>query len=379
MSSTHTPQQPSPFDRLPNELLVKMLLHLPPPNISLDDDPPLVENDFFDVNLVSMRFDAFSRNLMWQRSIVDAESTPDGLLRAIAVVAKWPAIAHLGLELRLGNGLRPPRDWAVVLPGTARLVAEGFNRLDLVDLARFHNLRHVTLHDCELDLSSAGTVFPHLKSLRLSAVEVTGASPSAPVRTFPVLRHLAVVDACRPHISSFEPVFNHPLLARLDSLEVSVRTWHYRGRDRLFPLDDPPSSRPILWRILVSLADHLHNGDNMLSTSSVPFGQHLLLKYSHDSGSGVPISVHSERLYVELRRVVALHEPSRLRLVLVAGAEWRRAEATLPELAAIKALEQDCERRGIVLRSCERPWVEDDPVPEFLEFLREEKAARARS
>ncbi|GAA5893254.1 hypothetical protein JCM8208_004388 [Rhodotorula glutinis] len=167
------------------------------------------------------------------------------------------------------------------------------------------------------------------------------------------------------------------ILARLDSLEVTTSIWSQCDRYDVFPVDDPPPSLPILWRVVVEITDHLHTGDKALSTSSVPFGQHLLIQLYLTPERELPTSVYWERFYIEIRRVVALHEHARLRLVLVAGAPWRRPEATVAELAAIKALEGDCAQRGVVLRSCELPSLEDGAMAEFIEFLREEATSAA--
>ncbi|GAA5893251.1 hypothetical protein JCM8208_004387 [Rhodotorula glutinis] len=183
MSSTHALEQPRPFDRLPTELLVKMLLHLPPPIILFTDgdSPPHIQNTLFAVSLVSRRFNASSRNLLWRGCIIHAWSTPANLLQAIALLAEWPAIARLGPELHLRDvGGRPLRDWAVVLPDIGRAVASASQgrSLKLVDLSTFHNLRHLSLHRCRIELSPT-MVFPHLNSLRLFYVEVAGAPPGA--------------------------------------------------------------------------------------------------------------------------------------------------------------------------------------------------------
>ncbi|GAA5893082.1 hypothetical protein JCM8208_004342 [Rhodotorula glutinis] len=378
MSNTHALEQPRPFDRLPTELLVKMLRHLPPPMVLLSDgdSPPYIENTLFAVSLVSRRFHASNRNLMWQGLTIEAESTPATLLQAIALVAKWPAIAQVGHELRINElGDRPPRDWAVLLPSADRLVARRFGPLELVDFACFHALRHLSLDDCAIDLSPPITL-PRLESLRLSYSAVTSAPPGASSRAFPILRHLVLECTEGSGVSAVEPVFDNAFLAKLDSLEVAATAWHERADDNLLPLEDPPSSLPILWHNIVRVNDHLHDSDQALSTSSIPFGQHLLLRIFRWAEVGVPTSVGWERVCVEVRRVVALHKHARLRLVLVAGAPWPRPGATPPELAALEALEGDCQRRGVVLRSCEVPRVEDGPVPEFIEFLREE-ATRA--
>jgi len=144
MSSTHTPEPPRPFDRIPNELLVKILLDLPPPTISLHDYYPRVENALFAVSLVSRRFYTVSRGLLWQHLTVESPSTRAALLRLITVVARWQAVARDGTMLHLvsygfGVEARRPRDWAVVLPGVDRLVARRFDRLELADLARFNS------------------------------------------------------------------------------------------------------------------------------------------------------------------------------------------------------------------------------------------------
>jgi len=145
MSSTHAPRQPSPFDRLPNELLVKVLLHLPPPTISLHHNPPLIENAPFAVSLVSKRFHAFSGDLIWRRAAVAAEWSTVGFLRAVALLAQWPAVGRGGLELDLQPQWihtveeRRLRDWAVILFGVERIVLRLFelDDLDFDDLARF--------------------------------------------------------------------------------------------------------------------------------------------------------------------------------------------------------------------------------------------------
>ena len=216
--------------------------------------------------------------------------------------------------------------------------------------------------------------------MRITFSGLHTASPGPTSREFPVLRHLAVYRPCVPYEDPDGAVFSDAFLGQLDSFETSVEGWGPEpdSGDRIFALDAPPSSVPVLWRVAVGLGDPLHRRDDCLTTTSIPYGQHLLLEVQPGQEPDVPVSVHWERIYVELRRLVALHAHSRLRLVLVSGAGWRRPEATPPELAALEALEGDGARRGVALRPCEPPRVEDGALPEFMAFLREE-AARARS
>ncbi|GAA5855299.1 hypothetical protein JCM9279_001938 [Rhodotorula babjevae] len=379
MNSTHAPQQTSPLDRLPNELLVKILLVLPPTTVALYMDPPRFENALFAISLVSKRFHALNSDLLWRRTAIAAPSTTFGFLFVVALLARWPAVAQGGPELDLDCaetvGARRLQDWAVVLPGVQRLVLHMSDDVQLVDIARFHNLRHLSVVDCSVVFAPT-VVFPRLESTRLTH---SGVDASAPDQAFPVLCHLALDYLYFNGETRGEPVFSNGFLGRLEGLEVCVEYWHDDRRDdvRLFPLDAPPASLPVLWRVSVSIDDPLHEHDVCLSTASIPYGRHLLLEASHSQRND-PVSAHWERKYVELRRLVALHAHSRLRLVLVSGAPWRQPGATAPELAALEALEGDCERRGVALRPCQPPRVEDGALPEFVAFLREQ-AARARS
>lgn len=210
-------------------------------------------------------------------------------------------------------------------------------------------------------------VFPRLDSLRLSPSGVTANPAGSALQSFPLLRHLAINEIWIPEDPPVEPVFTNAFLAQLETFEGSYVDWN-RGRragERIVPLDAPPPSLPILWRHTVRQQD-----GTILSTSPTPYGEHLL--FIQD-----PHSPRWEDFYIAVRRIIERNDHSRLRLrlVLVAGTIWRRPETSMPELEEIEALEGDCERRGIALRTCGLP--SEGAVPEFVEFLREEKARTA--
>ena len=158
MSSTDTLEQPRPFDRLPNELLTKILLYLAPPTISIEFDSDLDEkNPLFNVRLVSKQLHAVCAPILHRDLEIGALA--DSMSDLNQLVSKVQASPERRAACRKLEVARCPMDggrislrrWAQLLPNVERLRVCW--RVDEVNFDHIAKFTSASLFFCRMSTS----------------------------------------------------------------------------------------------------------------------------------------------------------------------------------------------------------------------------------
>ena len=142
MSSRHEPQQPSPFDRLPNELLVKILRHLPLHYLPVDHYSEVHGGPVYLERLVSRRFNAVARELRACGFELFAAPRESDFARAVKVLRLPPAgqaaeCSELALEGSTCEGGLALGRWAATFPEVEGFSLKRCGQHSLEDLSSF--------------------------------------------------------------------------------------------------------------------------------------------------------------------------------------------------------------------------------------------------
>ncbi|GAA5945462.1 hypothetical protein JCM3775_003702 [Rhodotorula graminis] len=372
--------EPCHIDRLPTEVLVSILSHLPPPTIRLTN-PPRVDNAPLTISLVSRRFHAVGRDYLWRGCAVVAEVTSTSHARAAAVLRNVPCLTHDCRELELLLDTDHDADWtgswATLFPSIQRLTLEDVPRFDLAEAAQFRGLRHLSISNVMVVLKT-DIVFPRLESVHLDMDLLVPRQPFFNKRSFPALRRILVAHSnIEPLIAQNEVVFPIDFLAQLDYVEIAGYGDDTAYYARLLPVEQLVCRTPILWRLDLIVDRARGAGFLALARSSFLHAHFLILDPIRTYFNKTDKLAWTERVLVEMRIVLAPPSHPHLRLVLVPAYLWHPSphNTTAANEAARRAVEDVCARRGVVLRTYAARRTENaGAVPEFLAFLREEAA-----
>lgn len=147
MSGTDTLEQPRPFDRLPNELLTKILLNLAPPTISIEFDSDLDEkNPLFNVRLVSKQLHAVCAPILHRdlqiNAFAESKSEVNQLVSKVQASPERRAACRKLKVARcpMDGGRISLRRWAQLLPNVERLrVSWGVDEVNFNHIAKFNS------------------------------------------------------------------------------------------------------------------------------------------------------------------------------------------------------------------------------------------------
>ncbi|GAA5945464.1 hypothetical protein JCM3775_003703 [Rhodotorula graminis] len=357
MSSTHEPQQPSPFDRLPNELLVKIVRHLPQHQLSVHSYVDREWAPMVEVRLVSRRFNAVGRDLAWRGFKLSAAPSRRDFDCALEVLGLLPADQPVSCsELEL-TGM--PRDgvlalarWAAEFPDVEGLSLQMCDNYDVEDATGFSKLRFLSLGDMDLNLPPSA-FFPGVESMDLYCA--TFDRPLRPITTsaFPALRRLGV-DFCRIQgaDSRDEDVLPRNLVAQLEYIQLEDLSRGEPSRYRPLGVDLARQEVRILWT--VTLDERVTSDGVDLSSGPTPSaagGRYLRLEPPD------MVAPSSSTALDAALGLIAKH--AHLRAVFLPSSMWQRPPSADPDEAA--------SRQAIV-----------DHCASFSMYLREE-AARAQS
>ncbi|GAA5945461.1 hypothetical protein JCM3775_003701 [Rhodotorula graminis] len=337
MSSTHTPQQPCPFDRLPNELLAKILHHL---DAAVTQTEPRQRRQrrvtFLNVALLSRRFKALAANFQYRYLAVSASSELATLQRVgrdgLSVPARACRVFRLsGGDERQGRCVLRVDHWASRLPAVEEMSLWGISYGCLSQAAAFTNLRRLELHRCTFGSWStiSTTSFSRLSTLELHnvtfryALSIDGTTMCT---TFPSLRQVAV-QSCELQDLRRRPLLPVAFVAQLDALGVDLGEIHL-PTSGILPLDDLDTRHAVLWRCDVAISDSTTVLDLCVTRNVV----HVFIKL--DSGAETNLESQSTRghdrfrLFIQLYNLVD-HLPH-LRLLLVPPSLWNHVERLHP-------------------------------------------------
>ncbi|KPV72124.1 uncharacterized protein RHOBADRAFT_46964 [Rhodotorula graminis WP1] len=354
MSSTHDPQQPSPFDRLPDELLVKILRHLPQHELSAHSHIEGEHGSMGEVRLVSRRFNAVGRDLAWRGFKLSAAPSKRDLARALEVLGFLPAgqpVSCSELELTgtpREGGLALAR-WAAEFPDVEGLSVQSCGIHDLENATSFSKLRFLSLGDMDLNLPPSA-FFPGVESMDLYCA--TFGWPLRPITTsaFPALRRLGV-DFCRVQGADSD-VLPPNLVAQLEYIQLEDLSRDGPAWYRPLGVEIARQEVRILWT--VSLVERV--SFNRIVVKSGPMPSAAVGRYLRLEPPDMVAPSSSTALDAALG-LIAKH--AHLRAVFLPSSMWQRAPSADPDEAA--------SRQAII-----------DHCASFSMYLREE-AARAQS
>ncbi|GAA5893328.1 hypothetical protein JCM8208_004410 [Rhodotorula glutinis] len=380
MSSTHDPQQPCHIDRLPVELITKILHHLEALIKQLDSwDIQPHRKTFVRIMCVSKRFKMIATPFV-NRCIVVWPSTELSTLRRVGRDGtSGPAQACRVLRLHdaeeSAEAVLRVDEWATRLPWVEEVTLEEFwSPGCLSEAAAFSNLRRLDLHLCAFDLwpTTSTATFSRLITLKLSWVSfdhTSGVNDRTARALFPKLRQLEV------KASSFRDLPRRPLLPlefvqQLDALRVETDDRDLRIGG-IIRIDDLDLGHAVLWHYPLCASDPC-------VTRSVAY---LLIELWPDCDIVFESQSTDERnrLFMDLANVVA--NLPHLRLLLVPPILWHHVERTSAAISQRQSsIKSECERRGIVVRTYDaaRP-LDGLVVPEFLEWRREQAQEQAQT
>ncbi|GAA5856524.1 hypothetical protein JCM9279_003004 [Rhodotorula babjevae] len=387
-----TSQLAARLDSLPNELLLNILAHLPPPRISLGSaSAPSQRNELFAVQLTSKRLKDLCTPTLWER--LEMDIGPAGRGETSRVVGQLRASqerARACRKLRLEAfdwGFLPPFDGPGerLLPNVEELGMRETMPITLDVVARFEQLRHLNIEYAELLPPSSQVVFANLERMSLAAVTVR-LPPSRSASFFdtsnvPTLRQVSLgpmfVD--RPTRDDEDDdnaagaaVFSPALVRSLDQLHLELESVHTHC-DGVVPVETLGPDAPVLWHAELGARAPPFFG---LFPPAVPLA-FLYITLSDDRSDGTTVP--------QLRRLIAAHPF--LRLVLVPLEFWRAAPRTSrpgadgPDAASasasFEAVVAECAARGLAVRPYDAGREREGFVPrEAVQFWREEGVGR---
>ncbi|GAA5916751.1 hypothetical protein JCM8208_001677 [Rhodotorula glutinis] len=377
MSSTHDPQQPSPFDRLPDELLAKILRQLPPHDISVHSYSDIEGGGpLYNERLVSRRFNAIARDLSWRGFELFAAPRERDFTRAVRVLELLPAdqpVTCSELELKdmpYAPGLQLAR-WAARFPDVEGLSLQRCGDRGIENAISFSKLRFLSIGDVHLDLPSSA-FFPGVESMDLFGVSFDRPFDPITASAFPALRRLGL-DLCRIEgaDSHDEDVLPPDLVAQLEYVQladVEPDKSHYHP----LGLEIALQSVPILWS--VSSGETFTSEGPVIECRPVPsaaVGRYIRLE------EGGILSSSSTTVLDAAQDVIAMH--THLRAVFLPSCMWELLPSTTQEEhASRQAIIDHCASAGVDLRTYASSRWTLNHLPEFSLYLRGE-AMRARS